>query len=394
MRIAALVAGVAALVVAPQLPARAGDDPRQLAASYNATGVDLLKTLAAEPGNVALSPFGVGETMGMVTLGAGGETRTELGKALHLPKKALEEPAGLGKALTQRSPADAAQVTAANALLLARHGDRVRKSYRDAVTAGFDAQVSVGADLAAVNGWVKEKTGGQIGKILDTLDPQAVAVLLNAVSLKAKWEKPFEANRTGPDAFALASGQTVETPFMRTSGMFRMVETDVYAALALPYAGGGMTMTLVVPRGAAAADAQFAAMLPEALAAAAKAEPETVDVAVPKFAMAAQIDLIEPFRKLGLNAPFDGGVADLGRMVDLSGANATVHVSQVRHGVAITVDEAGTEAAAATAAEIVMRSIRKKRDFRADRPFLFAIADNATGVMVFIGRVADPRPAK
>jgi serpin B len=154
-----------------------------------------------------------------------------------------------------------------------------------------------------------------------------------------------------------------------------------WSAVELPYEGGGLSMVVIVPRDLAAFEAGLdAARLDEVVG---RIEEGGIHLTMPRFSFSSQASLVDPLRAMGVTAAFDPGQADFGRMVDDGG----LFVSAVQHEAFVEVDEAGTEAAAATG--VVMEGSHGPT-IELTRPFLFVIRDGATGAVLFVGRVTDP----
>lgn len=370
-----------------------------LVEAYNKTGIELFSELAAKPGNVLLSPYSIGSLMAMAAAGAKGKTEAEMVKVLHYPSTPADAAArngALTESITKAGIGKDAPVVIANALHLTQFGDRVRETYKTLLTEKFDAGIVTGSDLAAINAWVKDKTSGKIDSILSRLDPYSVCVLLNAVHFKGRWVTPFSEKKTGPGAFKLAADASVKVPMMRATGRFRTAASDAFDSIALPYDGGKLAMLVLLPKDAAADgklhDGLSAKAVDGLLKDLAKAEPEPVYLTLPKFKTASDADLIPLFSGLGLKQPFDRDKADFGGIADLSEEKNRIHITQIRHKAFLEVEEKGTEAGAATAAEFGGRSIRPKiAEFTVNRPFLYLVVEEDTGAILFLGRISDPR---
>ena len=239
-----------------------------------------------------------------------------------------------------------------------------------------------------INQAVSEQTKGKIAELLkQDLDTSTRLVLTNAVYLKAGWTTPFQADQTHPDAFHKADGSGIQAPFMHQIGELGYAKHDGYQLVRLPYGTGDLAMTLIVPDGSltpienALGERGLAAVLGGPLATA------QVTLALPKFKVRTHAELVDTLMQLGMTDAFDDR-ADFGGIAD-----EQLVISQVAHEAYISVDEDGTEAAAATA--VVMRQSAGHVDtaratVTVDHPFLFAITDTKTGTPLFLGRVTDP----
>jgi serpin B len=140
-----------------------------------------------------------------------------------------------------------AKLAVADALMLTRHGGLVAKSYEALVKDKYAAEVFQNATIGDVNGWVNRKTEGKIDQILDRLDPDSAAVLLNAVYFKAKWAAVFSKDATKDEAFNLTSSQKVPVAMMHKIAIYKLVARPGYRAIRLPYNVGALGMIIVLP---------------------------------------------------------------------------------------------------------------------------------------------------
>ena len=165
-----LCASGVAVAVIPAVLAASGWGP--LVDAFNGTGLRLFQAFAKTPGNIVISPYSIGTAMAMVLAGARGDNAAEMAKVLgqKLPGDEINAAsAAVLASLNGASPASF-QLRVANALMLTKPGNAVSESYIAVLREKYAAEIFQGADLATVNGWVKEKTSGKIGSILDQLD--------------------------------------------------------------------------------------------------------------------------------------------------------------------------------------------------------------------------------
>jgi serpin B len=423
-------------------PARAADETavRALTAAYNASGHDLFKVFAASPGNIVFSPYSIGTAMAMVLSGARHDTAREMARVLKqdLAGTAIDAanasllatldgydtsavpvacpasmrfngqdcesalpPSGACTAgyndgrrcLAQGRRTPSARLKAANALMLLRqNGDMISPAYAGLLEEKYHAMVFRGAGLDEINRWVNRQTEGKIEKILDQVDPDAPAVILNAVYFKAAWQSPFMKNATTDDDFRLTRSARIKVPTMHRSGHYQVVDRPAFRAIRLPYSVAALSMVVVVPNEidgatkiAGMLDANQLAMLFGALT-----EDKNVDLALPRFKTSFRVSLGHLFVQAGMKRAFDVNLADFSGMTDRP--NARLAISDVVHRAVIDVAEEGTEAAAATAVAMMAASMPARAEpFVVDRPFLFYITDEATGAILFQGRISDPR---
>jgi serpin B len=268
----------------------------------------------------------------------------------------------------------------------------VEREYGGGVRA-LDFAGAPGGAVRAINAWVAEQTDGRIAAALarGAVSSQTVAVLANTVYLRAAWAHAFVPLATAPAVFH-AAGSDVQVPTMYQSRRFRLGGDATVAVLELPYRDSTLVVDVLLPRavdGVAALEAQVdPARLASWLDAGAERE---VEVYLPRFRAAVRFEMADALRGLGARTAFDA------RAADLSGVATTrerLVLSSVTHAVTVDVDEAGTVAAAATVAATEVAGVAPARAvFRADHPFVYVIRDRATGLWLFLGRVARPRAA-
>lgn len=377
----------------------AEDKPSQLVEAYNKSGIELFGKLSDAPGNIVMSPYSIGTALAMASAGARGSTEKEMEQALDYPfapSIVADASNALEGRVTKRSPDEGVAIKLANALHLTRADGPISKSYQTLVRDKFGAEIFRGSDLAAINGWVKDKTSGKIDKLLDTLDPQSICVLLNAIHFKGLWALPFPSDKTKPRKFHLSKDETIQVDTMRTTNEFRIHSGAGFDAIALPYKGNILDMIVLLPNSEGDKE-QAAIKLDDKIAKAIidglnKEKRQTVLVTMPKFKTEFASNLVPALESLGLKQPFNQDKADFTGMTESAEEKDRIHISQVRHKAVIEVDEAGTEAAAVTGVEFSGRSIRPKfPEFIIDRPFVYMITDRASGAILFIGRLSDPR---
>jgi serpin B len=212
-------------------------------------------------------------------------------------------------------------------------------------------------------------------------------VLTNAIYFKASWQKEFDPSGTKPREFNSDTGAR-EVAMMRGTFEATYSEVDGHQAVALPYASHNVTLILVLPPEGSFSDAvaKFDASIVDRLVS--ELKDASVTLTMPKWTFESERKLQEPLRALGMNAAFESGTADL------SGMDGKHHlfVDEVYHKAFITVDEEGTEAAAATAVVVNTKSAQHSNPVTVsfDRPFLFFVYDAPTGQILFLGHVTDP----
>jgi serpin B len=363
----------------------------------NSFGFDLYHQLESQQGNLFFSPYSISTALSMTYAGAKGETATEMAHVLHfVPDQAQLHPAMAGVAGSLAGQADGVRLDVANALW-GQKGQPFVSAFlqltKQYYGAGF-RQVNFGEPEAArqeINAWVEKQTQD---KIKDLLGPNslngATLVLTNAIYFKGSWDHAFSKARTLKADFFTGPEQKVSVDMMHLTEKFGYFEDDRFQVLSMPYKGDAVSLIAFLPRqkeGMKAMEEQLnAGVVSDVLG---KIRSTKVAVSFPKFKMTSSFQLADVLAKMGMPTLFQPGKADLSGIV----VTKDLFISKVVHKAYVDVNEEGTEAAAATAV-IAMRASAKAPMipvFRADHPFVFAIRDNKTGSILFLGRVTNPK---
>ncbi len=368
-----------------------------VATSLNQLSLDLHRVVARRPGNVFTSGMSVSLALAMLHAGSGGATRKQLAKGLHLGKLAEADlqaglanlRAGFGKAKGGVTLVVANRLFGEQSLAFKPAYLELGRKVFGAPLEALDFINNAGGGTARINGWVGEQTRGKIANLLPSgsLDASARLVLTNAVYFKGDWQEPFERGATRPQSFFAAAGKR-EVPMMRSSQRLRLAAPKgaKLRVLELPYAGGEYALVIVLPQakdGLAAIEKRLS--LADLQAWIDGARDTLVDVQLPRFTLEQSVDLKSVLAELDLGDLFKPRRADLSGMAD-----AKLSLSAAFHRGFVAVDEQGSEAAAASAITVKIESAVAPVPFVVDRPFLFLIRDTRSGLIVFLGRLADP----
>jgi serpin B len=271
----------------------------------------------------------------------------------------------------------------------------VEQSFLDANRTYFDARVD-SLDFAApgaaqtINNWLEQQTNGLIPDIVPSPLPDgALMYLINAIYFKGNWTQQFDNARTRPAPFRLADGTSVDVPTMTHGKPVDVrVAWDQGAQIAdLPYGGRAFSMTIVVPHDPAAIDALVASLTAEQWNGwIAGLDATTREVFLPKFKLTNDLSLVSTLKALGMQVAFNcepPDMADFARMTP-----QRVCITNVKHKSYVDVNEDGTEAAAATSVEIGPASLPPT--VTVERPFVFALRENLSGTILFLGVVRNP----
>jgi serpin B len=411
-----LHAAAPAAAKAPAQGALAAADEAATAALAD-LGLALLRQGAA--GNAVVSPVATASALGMVHAGTAGAAEREI-EALFGAQRAGS------RALKLRLPALFRQLGNGPTAMAGRMW--IDTTSASAVPAGYARRLATrwGADAARldfkqpeaaraqINTWTAEHTAG---RITDLLPPGSVTsatqlALTTAVHFRSPWEKPFDANRTEPRAFASAPGKSQNVPTMVDERQVLQTRVDGTLVMELPFApsapstpsaaaadaaparpgAGAYALLLAVPGEGHSAEQLLQALSGAELARWRTAlQPLRCELALPKFDIKPQTGSLKTaLQALGVKTVFTEK-ADLRPML---GRQAhTMHLDDVHHAAGITIDEQGGEAVAAAAATVRSKSISLPAPACAvDRAFVFAVVHRATGTPLFVGRVNEPAP--
>ncbi|KAF8773436.1 putative serpin-like protein [Argiope bruennichi] len=373
---------------------------RKLALANNELAFNLHRRLASgTSGNVFFSPFSISTVFGMLYYGARGGTAEELREGLgyeraDLPDELVHSTFNyfLRAILKNRYSSYKYAFHAANGLLVDERFEmseeyrrNVQELYRAAVQ-NVDFSREAPRIVEEINDYVREKTNGKIYRVFDDLSPSNIFVLLNAVYFKGTFKTQFKQERTRYEVFynyGLES-EARRVPMMHVTSYFQYASFDEFQALELPYKGEDVSLLVLLPNDRYGIHDLEGSFTPERLTNVQRQLYTTeVDVSLPKFKYQFEKELSPYMKALGANQIFRTGA-------DFSGITQSrdMFVSQVFHKAVVVVNEEGSEAAAVTEIDVEETSLNlEKPRFRADHPFLFAIVEKSSNLILFLGRV-------
>lgn len=377
-------------------------DPKLAGDAVSAFGNDIFVAARGESPqeNLTLSPLSIAVALAMLEPGAGEEALAQFqevfhyddSEAFHASMNALEQ------ALESRQPTDYGEdsdpgeltLRIANAAYL-QEGYPIKQTYLDVVGSNYGPvlnEVDFVADTEEVrqeiNGWVSEQTNERIPELIppEVLKPSTVLALVNALYLNASWLEPFESSLTTDSTFTRLDGNQVDVPLMQGTGDSSS-QGDGWVGATKNYTGR-MSIQFILPD-----EGQFdrvANDLAGVFAAYPEKQSSGTTLHVPRFETRTSAEVSPLLKGLGLTLPYIGGnllgVAD----------DPTLAVDSVIHQTWVSIDEQGTEAAAATVVLVTATSAPAAEPVPVilDRPFLYRIIDHETGATLFIGQVIDP----
>ena len=384
-------------------PRASARDLKALVQGNNTFALNLYGTLNDGEGNLFFSPFSISQALAMTLAGARGETERQMTNTLHyeLPQSALHpsfnaldrELASRGQGL-QAEENQFFELNIANAIW-GQQGYEFLPDFLDVLAENYGAGLRpvdfVGApeeSRVKINAWVSSETQDKIRDLLPSgaVDSNTRLVLTNAIYFNASWQWPFDKRLTQELPFHLAGGSVVEVPMMTETSryLYGHVEGEGYQAVDVPYSSGEMSMTILLP------DEGTFGEFEDSLNAQAlerifdDIEIGHISLTMPLFVLESEFSLEQTLAEMGMPDAFGAG-ADFSGMAGTRG----LWISEVVHKAFVSVDEEGTEAAAATAV-VVLES--EPLLVTVDRPFIFLIRDRDTGTVLFLGRVMNPKP--
>lgn len=381
-------------------PSVSDADLGELVHGNTAFALGLYQELRGTAGNLFYSPHSMSIALGMTWAGARGETEQKMAEALHfsLPQDRLH-PAfnALDLELASRGQgADGAdgqgfRLNIANALW-GQVGYSFATPFLDTLGVNYGAGMHVvnfveQADQSRgiINDWVAERTEDRIQEILPqgSITSDTRLVLTNAIYFNAAWETPFEESSTAPGSFTTQAGSSVTVDMMSGVLDTNYGAGNGFTAAELPYDGHELSMVVVLPEDLDAFEADLDAAKLESVVG--SLTRHIVTLSMPKFEFESDLDLKDPLSAMGMDVAFSGDA-------DFSGINGTggLYISDVLHKAFVSVNEAGTEAAASTAVVVGETSAPEPASISLDKPFLFFIRDLKTDSVLFFGRVSDP----
>ena len=373
--------------------------PPQIAESVNEFAFDFYRNVSDTDENVFFSPVSVYVAFSVLYEGARGDTAEQMLGVFGFEPDDEERHAASANMMAALNAEDPhAVLEMANALWLAdwfepyeQYLDIARKTYlATAETVDFAGEGKPG--VKKINDWAAEKTRGKIPSVLSYRDVNnlTAAVITNAVYFKGTWLVQFPEEDTKKGQFWKGEGDGIDADFMHVTDSFDYVDTGDAQVLRMPYEGDRLSMLAVLPREAgdleklelsAGKMSEYAGML----------EPQEVLVSLPKFETRTNYDLKQDLTEMGMPDAFDEELADLSGLANLALLPANLYVGKATHDAYVKVNEEGTEAAAVTTIVIGIESETPPiPHFNADRPFLFAIYDEQSGLILFMGKISDP----
>lgn len=405
-------------------PADISTPIRKVTFSNTVFGVNLLQSVTRQPANQLVSPYSIAIALAMTYAGARGDTRTQMQSTLHYPFEGTELHQTLqrlhqrldtresdGSTPTPTPTPDEEdqhrvplQLIDANSLW-GQEGFPWSDAYLSLVEQYYSAglrQLDFADDPDAarreINRWVSAMTRENIPELLPAGSISAATrlVLTNAVYFQALWNHPFSPSDTDSRPFTNLDGSDTEIPMMTNdSRAFPYADIGGLQLIELPYQDDDYGMVIVLPPDGEYDDFETSLTASKLWDWLDQLEERAGAITIPKFRFDARFQLSSTLAALGMPDAFDPSKADLSEMAADEAGDA-LYIDEVHHKTFISVDEKGTEAAAATGIVIPVSAVVGEDPFEmiVDRPFLFLIRERRTGAILFLGRMVDAEQAQ
>ncbi|NLD98413.1 MAG: serpin family protein [Fibrobacter sp.] len=380
---------------------------KTLVKNNSAFAFDLYKQLTLMPEisgkNIFFSPFSISTALTMTFAGAEGQTESEMYAALRFTLVESEVHKVFNYLDNDLNNAGSGNQQTSLSIINQLWGQfdwPFQKPFLEKLAKNYGAGINLlnfsgepDSSRIIINQWVEEKTQDKIKNLLPegSIDHATALVLTNVIYFLADWKMKFDPNLTKNSDFTMEDGKKITIPLMNLSEIdkkvkIRSVITDKSIAVELPYAGNRFAMIAMLPKAGNLSVFEQSFDTTEFANICSGLDTTELRVVLPRFSFGTpSMKLKEPLQQMGMKVPFTDN-ADFSEM----DGTRTLFIDNVYHKAFITVNESGTEAAAATAVVMNWESSRKTYDFIGNRPFLYVIRDQKTGTILFMGRVMDP----
>ncbi len=384
-------------------PDVSGDNLDTLVDGNTQFACDLYQELKSKDGNIFFSPFSISQALAMTWIGARGNTETQIADTMHFTLSQNQlHPAFNKLDLELQSRGEGAsgkdsepfRLNIANSTW-GQDGWPWLAPFLDTLAVNYGAGMRLVDFMTMpdecriiINDWVEDRTEGKIIDLLPEgiITHDTALVLVNAIYFNAAWLEPFKEESTHNGTFTLLDQSEINVPLMEQVKSHRYSDGDGFKAVEIMYDGSELSMLILLPdidRFDEIESSLDAAMIDGIIGGLGE---RAVTLTFPKFEFDSDFSLTDTLQDMGMTDAFEGGIADFSGM----DGSRLLYITDVVHKAYVAVDEAGTEAAAATGVIVGRVSAPEPAEFRCDHPFIFFIRDNITGAILFTGRVVDP----
>jgi len=374
---------------------------KDISEANNEFAISLYKKIGDEAKNVVFSPYSISSALAVTYAGAKENTAREMADVLWFPDDQEAFHPGY-KAFTDSilltGIEKGTEFRIANALWV-QEDYKLRQDFLELADSCYNAKAEnvnfknpeeLELTRQKINRWVEKITNDKIRDLI----PQGVLqeltrlVITNAIWFNGNWSDPFDKSNTSASLFNISSERSVNTDFMHQKSHAGYYEDEEVQALELAYKGNKKSMIIILPKETDGWKLVGRVLTPQRLnIISGSMEDKEVEMAIPKFTFENQFNLKETLIQMGMKIPFSNDA-------DFTGMTASndLKIDEVIHKAFIEVNESGTEAAAATAVIMVLKSALQEETIRftANHPFIYFIMDKTTGGIIFMGRLVNP----
>jgi serpin B len=369
-----------------------------VAPGMNRFAASAYRQLAQKDDNLILSPFSISTALSMLLDGARGQTAAGMAATLdqlHPGPGYHSAVAALAEELTKQANLGGNQLAIANGLWV-QQGLPLESEFEQTIRTLYQAPLTL-LDFHAhaeqarheINSWTAQHTSGRIPELLAprSIDAATLLVLTSAIYFHGKWSLPFDPRNTRVEPFQLGEGRTVDTKFMHQKADFLYGETPSAQILEMKYEGTPLAFDILLPKASTGLAGLQQSIKADTFSAWLGAlASRKVEAAIPKFRAESAFSLRDMLSRMGMADAF-------AKTADFSGIDGRrdLFLGDVVHKAFVDLSEEGTEAAAATGITVHSLAVRQQTIFRADHAFAFFIRDTTSGVILFEGRLLQPK---
>jgi len=365
------------------------DAQRVLLAKNNTFALNLFNKVSGMDSRV-ISPLSVTGLMTILSNGADGETRQEILNTLGFSGASQDEINALyGYLIKKAGRLDPATNINIADYIAVNKNFKVKKEFEQTVSDWFKAEAenldfTSSKTAGIINGWCSKHTYGMIPKVIDNVEPSAVAYLMNAIYFNGSWAEKFDAKETKVERFRGYTRDIKKVKMMHRNDEYLYTSNKTYSAVRIPYGNGMFAMTVLLPNEDKSIDDMMRVLSAKEISNLGREMDNCkVDLKLPKFTTEVEQPLNDIIASLGAPTMFKSS-ADFSKLAD-----GNMFVSKMFQKAKIEVSEEGTKAAAVTAAIMTMSALApepRQVEFHADRPFVYIISESSTGAIYFIGQ--------
>jgi len=387
-------------IIKDPIPIVLSASENKIAVSDKSFAINLFSTVCkndSDNENIMISPFSLSSALAMVWNGTDALTKTSIQNTLGFEGYSDSEVNGYFKKLRESLIATdpSLKLAIANSIWY-RKGAKINDVFSQTNKNSYNAHIQ-GIDFSSpstastINNWCSNNTNGLINNVAKEISPDALLCLINALYFKGEWKSgyDFDKKETIEGAFTCDNGKTVTAQMMNNVKAINFLEDPTLSAITLPYGNGAFDMVIILPKPDISINQVIDTLNKGSYWANMSKEWRLaiVKMQIPRFKFKFEIELNNTLRSMGMSNAFDALTANFSKAF----IDKNFYISLVKQFTYIDLNEKGTEAAAISLITAVSSpGLPKSVNFTANHPFIFAIKENSTGCILFIGKVGNP----